>query len=106
MFSFVLWDKKEEKMFCARDPFGIKPFYYYQKEDTLLFASEIKSFLEHPSFEKELNEKLIPSYLSFSFTPTTETFFKNVFKYMLMFAQPKTRPLYQNLQSLSVPPSF
>lgn len=78
MFSFVLWDKKEEKMFCVRDPFGIKPFYYYQKEDTLLFASEIKSFLEHPSFEKELNEKLIPSYLSFSFTPTTETFFKGV----------------------------
>lgn len=78
MFSFALWDKKTETLFCARDHFGIKPFYYYQKDDTFLFGSEIKSFLEHPKFEKKLNEKLIPAYLSFSFTPTTETFFEGV----------------------------
>jgi len=78
MFSFAIWDKEEKTLFCARDNFGIKPFYYYQKDDHFLFGSEIKSFLEHPSFEKELNEKLIPAYLSFSFTPTTETFFKGV----------------------------
>jgi asparagine synthase (glutamine-hydrolysing) len=78
MFSFAIWDKANDLLFCARDPFGIKPFYYYHKEDTLMFGSEIKSFFEHPKFEKELNEKLIPAYLSFSFTPTTETFFKGV----------------------------
>lgn len=78
MFSFVIWNKKEEKLFGARDPFGIKPFYYYQNEDAFLFGSEIKSFLEHPNFHKEFNEKILPSYLSFSFTPTTETFFKGV----------------------------
>lgn len=78
MFSFVIWDKKNETLFGARDPFGIKPFYYYQKEKTFLFGSEIKSFFAHPAFEKKLNESLLPAYLSFSFTPTTETFFEGV----------------------------
>lgn len=78
MFAFAIWDKEKETLFCARDPFGIKPFYYYQKEDTFLFGSEIKSFLEHPKFEKKLNEKILPAYLAFSFTPTTETFFEGV----------------------------
>lgn len=80
MFAFAIWDKVKENLFCARDNFGIKPFYYYQTEDTLLFASEIKSFLEHPKFKKELNKDLIGPYLSFSFTPTTETFFKGVYR--------------------------
>lgn len=78
MFSFVIWDKNKEILFGARDPFGIKPFYYYQTENNFLFASEIKCFFEHPEFTKKLNEKLIPAYLSFSFTPTTETFFEGV----------------------------
>lgn len=80
MFAFAIWDKQKETLFCARDNFGIKPFYYYQNEDTFMFSSEIKSFLEHPAFEKELNKKLIGPYLSFSFTPTTETFFKGVYR--------------------------
>lgn len=78
MFAFAIWDKEKEMLFCARDPFGIKPFYFYQKENIFLFASEIKALFEHPCFEKKLNEKLLPAYLSFSFTPTTETFFEGV----------------------------
>ena len=78
MFSFVIWDKEKEILFGARDPFGIKPFYFYQKDESILFASEIKCFFEHPIFEKKLNERLLSSYLSFSFTPTTETFFQGV----------------------------
>ncbi len=80
MFAFAIWDKTEETLFCARDNFGIKPFYYYQNENAFLFASEIKSFLEYPTFQKELNKELIGPYLSFSFTPTTETFFKGVYR--------------------------
>lgn len=80
MFAFALWDKNTETLFCARDPFGIKPFYYYETDNTFLFASEIKSFLEHPKFERILNKDLIGPYLSFSFTPTTETFFKGVYR--------------------------
>ena len=78
MFAFALYDIKEKTLFCARDPFGIKPFYYYENDGSFLFASEIKAFLDHPKFEKKFNEKLLPAYLSFSFTPTTETFFEGV----------------------------
>lgn len=78
MFAFAIWDKKNKTLFCARDHFGIKPFYYYVNDGTFMFASEIKSFLEHPKFTKELNKELLAPYLTFSFTPTTETFFKGV----------------------------
>ena len=80
MFAFAIYDTKEDTLFAARDPFGIKPFYYYQTDETFLFASEIKEFLEHPAFEKKFNQKILPSYLSFSFTPTTETFFEGVYR--------------------------
>ena len=79
MFAFTIWDKENKTLFCARDNFGIKPLYYYKNEDVFMFASEIKAFLEHPQFEKVLNKDLINLYLSFSFTPTNETFFKGVF---------------------------
>lgn len=79
MFSFAIYDIKNDELFCARDYFGIKPFYYYKNDDIFMFSSEIKAFLEHPKFKKEFNDKLISSYLSFSFTPTNETFFKGVY---------------------------
>ena len=78
MFAFALYDIEDKTLFCARDPFGIKPFYYYQNDGDFLFASEIKAFLDHPKFKKEFNETILAPYLSFSFTPTTETFFKGV----------------------------
>ena len=79
MFAFVIWDRMNKKLFCSRDHFGIKPFYYYKNDKTFMFASEIKAFLEHPEFEKKLNKDLIGPYLSFSFTPTNETLFKGVY---------------------------
>ena len=80
MFAFAIYNKKKKEIFIARDHFGIKPFYYYQNDDVILFGSEIKSFLAHPKFKKELNKKLLGPYLTFSFTPTDETFFKNVYR--------------------------
>ena len=80
MFAFVIWDKANRTLFGARDIFGIKPFYYYQNEDLLLFGSEIKSFLPHPGFVKELNEERLPEYLSIEYIPNAETMFKNVYK--------------------------
>lgn len=44
MFAFAIWDKKRKILFCARDNFGIKPFYYYENAGTFMFASEIKAF--------------------------------------------------------------
>ena len=81
MFAFALWDRQTETLFCARDPFGIKPLYYYEAPDgTLLFASEIKAFLDHPVFEKRLNESQLELYLSFQYSPGEETFFRGVKK--------------------------
>ncbi|HZJ78728.1 MAG TPA: asparagine synthase (glutamine-hydrolyzing), partial [Clostridia bacterium] len=80
MFSFVIWDRAEKKLFGARDIFGIKPFFYYLKNENFLFGSEIKSFLSNPMFEKELNVERLPDYLCFEYIPSCETMFKNVYK--------------------------
>ena len=80
MFAFVIWDKEKKELFGARDIFGIKPFYYYHDGKTFLFGSEIKSFLSHPGFHKELDEEKIPEYLSYEYIPYENTIFKNVFK--------------------------
>lgn len=80
MFSFVIWDKNKKELFGARDFFGIKPMYYANMNGTLMFGSEIKSFLEHPKFSKELNTAALENYLTFQYSPTSETFFKNVYK--------------------------
>lgn len=80
MFAFIIWDKKNKTLFGARDFFGIKPLYYAQMGETFMFGSEIKSFLSHPDFKKELNTSALESYLSFQYSPCAETFFKGVYK--------------------------
>ena len=79
MYAFVIWDIEKKRLFAARDIFGIKPLYYAHMNGTLLFASEIKAFMEHPKFDKIFNEDALGNYLSFQFVPTNETFFKGVF---------------------------
>ncbi|WP_028042919.1 asparagine synthase (glutamine-hydrolyzing) [Candidatus Stoquefichus massiliensis] len=78
MFAFALYDTTTHELFCARDHFGIKPFYYYYDQKHFLFASEIKGFLDHPDFKKELNKDVLDIYLKMNFVAGEETFFKNV----------------------------
>ena len=80
MFTFVIWDINKKELFGARDPFGIKPFYYASMGDTFMFGSEIKSFLDHPDFKKELNKEALRPYLTFQYSVLPETFFKGVYK--------------------------
>lgn len=80
MFSFVIWDVKKQELFGARDFFGIKPMYYAQMGKSFLFGSEIKAFLPHPDFKKELNTAALEQYLTFQYSPTEDTFFKGVKK--------------------------
>ena len=80
MFAFTIWDSKKEKLFGARDHFGIKPYYYALLDGDLLFGSEVKSFLKFPKFKKEVNEKALKHYLVFQYNPLEETFFKGVKK--------------------------
>lgn len=80
MYAFVIWDKTERSLFGCRDIFGIKPFYYYKDEKSFIFGSEIKSFLPHPDFVKELNTEKLAQYLTYEYTVGEETMFKNVFR--------------------------
>ncbi len=80
MFAFVIYDSNTKEIIGCRDHFGIKPFYYGVFNDTLMFGSEIKSFLEHPDFVKEVNTDTLKMYLIFQYSIHEETFFKNVFK--------------------------
>jgi len=81
MFAFVIWDKQKNKLFGARDFFGIKPFYYTKaKNGSFLFGSEIKSFLDHPDFEKAVNKYALRPYLTFQYSSQPETFFEGVYK--------------------------
>lgn len=80
MFAFAIWDEQKQILFCARDFFGIKPFYYTVQQEQFIFASEIKSILEHPAYERELNREALEQYLSFQFSALPETFFKGIYK--------------------------
>ena len=81
MFAFIIWNKNTKELFGARDIFGIKPFYYYKKGKEFMFGSENqKTFSLNPNFEKELDEDMIPLYLSYEYSPDERTIFKNVFK--------------------------
>jgi len=81
MFAFSIFDKKEDKIFVARDFFGIKPLYYFsQKNKVLAFGSEAKTLLLHPEYEKKINFSAVKNYLSYQYNPLKETFFKNIFK--------------------------
>ncbi len=81
MFAFVIRDAKQDLYFGARDIFGIKPHYYTKNADgTFLFASEIKCFLDHPSFEKAVNPDALRAYLTFQYSAGDDTFFRGVKK--------------------------
>lgn len=80
MFAFVIWDTVEQSLYGARDPFGIKPFYYAQMDDTFFFGSELKSFIPHPAFRKELNREALKFYLTFQYSALNESFLKGAFR--------------------------
>ena len=80
MFAFVIYDTKNKTLFGARDFYGIKPLYYYIDDEEFMFGSEIKSFLGHPGFKKELNRDMLKQYLTFQYSVGEDTFFKNVYK--------------------------
>ena len=80
MFAFAVWDDKEQTLFMARDPFGIKPLYYTVQNGHLIFGSEIKSILEFPGIQKDLNPDALDQYLSYQYSVLPETFFKGIYK--------------------------
>ncbi|HDN2367163.1 TPA: asparagine synthetase B [Clostridioides difficile] len=104
MFAFALWDTVEKKLFCLRDQFGVKPFYYYKTENgKLLYGSSIRKIMEQPGFVKELNEDMLQIYMSFTYVAGENTFFRGVKKLMpghYLVYQNKTVFIGRSLQKI------
>lgn len=79
MFGFAIYNTKDKSVFIARDFFGIKPMHYTQIGEDFVYASEIKSILEHPKFVKRFNTRALDTYLSFQYAVPPETFFEDVY---------------------------
>ncbi|MBE6861453.1 MAG: asparagine synthase (glutamine-hydrolyzing) [Ruminococcus sp.] len=81
MFAFALWDEAEKKLFCLRDQFGTKPFFYYVTADgNLLYSTSIRRILEQPGFVKELNVDMLQIYMTLTYPAGEDTFFKGIRK--------------------------
>ena len=80
MFSIVIWDESKEELLIIRDRTGVKPLYYYWKDGVLLFGSELKSFIEHLSFKKAINQKALEAYMHYGYIPAPLTIFQNAYK--------------------------
>jgi asparagine synthase (glutamine-hydrolysing) len=82
MFAFALWDKRNKKLFVARDRLGKKPLYYHWGGRLFAFASEIKALLRHPSISPRFEQDLLPEYLAFGYTSDERTLFSGIRKLM------------------------
>ena len=81
MFSFALYDNDTDTLFCMRDQFGTKPFYYYVTDSgKLLYGTTIREIMESDGFHKKLNQKMLQIYLTMTYTTGEETFFEGVKK--------------------------
>jgi asparagine synthase (glutamine-hydrolysing) len=80
MFAFAIWDDRARSLFLARDRVGIKPLYYAQSRDSVIFASEIKAILADPEVKPEVRPSMVDRFLTFDYLPGEETLFKNIYK--------------------------
>ena len=80
MFAFGIFDEKNEKLFLARDRFGIKPLFYYWDGERFIFGSEIKAIITHPKVKRDIDLSAIYDYLTYMYIPTPKTIYKNIKK--------------------------
>jgi asparagine synthase (glutamine-hydrolysing) len=80
MFAFAIYDRENGELLLCRDRAGVKPLYYYWHDQTLLFASELKSFHEYPGFRKDIDVSSLSLFLQYSYIPAPYTIFKNTHK--------------------------
>src|SRR6476660_5002914 len=79
-YGIALWDANKEQLILVRDRIGVKPLYFYQKDGRFIFASEIKSILQHPSVTPDIDEQALYHYLTFLTTPAPTTLFRDIHK--------------------------
>jgi asparagine synthase (glutamine-hydrolysing) len=79
-FAFAIWDERKQILFCARDHFGVKPFYYYFSNNTFVFGSEIKAIFCLSEVPRQINEVKVAEYLSLETDDKSITFYKHIFR--------------------------
>jgi asparagine synthase (glutamine-hydrolysing) len=79
-FAFAVWDARRQSLFCARDPMGIKPLYYYRSDRFVAFASEIKAVLACPGVPRSVDELKVADHLRWSFDDRQRTFYRGVLR--------------------------
>ena len=80
MFAFAIWDGNKNQLFCARDRFGIKPFYYYADKEKFVFGSEIKTILQAEGIDKTISPEAIDSYFAFGYITSDLSIYQNIKK--------------------------
>lgn len=80
MFAFALYDSNARKLVLARDHLGIKPLYFTTVKSQFLFASEIKSLMRHPAFNRELDREALAELFTFRYVPSPKSLVKGIFK--------------------------
>jgi len=110
-FAFVIWDERQKRLFCARDHFGVKPFYYYASENCFAFASEIKALFQLAEVSRDLNEDMIADYLTGNFENKSATFYQKVMRlppahYLMVGPRETRRHCYYSLDPERESPSL
>ncbi len=81
MFAFAIWDERKKELFIARDRVGKKPLYYgLTAQGTFVFGSELKSLLQHPEVEREINPEALDAYFTLGYVPDPMSIFLNIHK--------------------------
>lgn len=111
MFAFAIWDNKKNQLFCARDRFGIKPFYYYQDNEKFVFGSEIKTILKCDDIDKTLSPEAIDSYFAFGYITSDLSVYKKIKKlqpshYLLLSFNDKPSAEIKNYWEIHFEPDF
>ena len=79
-FAYAIWDKRDRRLFCARDHLGIKPFYYFTNGRVFLWASELHQLLQHPAVPRRLNEGMVAEYVASDLVDLEETLFQGIYR--------------------------
>jgi asparagine synthase (glutamine-hydrolysing) len=111
MFAFAIWDNNKKQLFCARDRFGIKPFYYYKDKDKFVFGSEIKSILAAGDIDKTISYDALDSYFAFGYITSDLSIYKEIRKlqpshYLLLSFKDKVTIDIQKYWEIHFEPDF
>jgi len=110
MFAFAIWDAQKQRLFCARDRLGIKPFYYALANGRFAFSSEIKALFELPSLRPQLNRRALPEFFALGYISSEEAMFKGIRKLLpghslsIDLRSPHPRPRIERYWDLDITP--